>query len=257
MTTADLLARVRLNGAVPRHVAIIMDGNGRWARERLMPRPFGHRSGMKSVREVVEAAIEAGIEVLSLFAFSQENWQRPMTEVSALMSLLEEYIAREADELAERGVRVRMLGELDRLTPPAAAAVERVMSQTAHNDKLTLNLFISYGSRAEILRATQSIAADVAAGRLSLAEVTEEEFEKRLFTAGCPDPDLLIRTSGEQRISNFMLWELAYAELVFTDVLWPDFRRQHLYAALETYAARERRFGMTSQQVAERSDVEV
>ena len=243
MTTADLLSRVRLNGAVPRHVAIIMDGNGRWARERLMPRPFGHRSGMKSVREVVEGAIEAGIEVLSLFAFSQENWQRPMTEVSALMSLLEEYIAREADELEEKGVRVRMLGELERLTPQAAAAVDRVMSQTAHNDKLTLNLFISYGSRAEILRATQSIAADVAAGRLSASEVTEEEFEKRLFTSGCPDPDLLIRTSGEQRISNFMLWQLAYTELFISPVLWPDFGRHQLYEAVVDYQARERRFG--------------
>jgi len=246
MTTAELLSRVRLNGAVPRHVAIIMDGNGRWARERLMPRPFGHRSGMKAVREVVEGAIEAGIEVLSLFAFSQENWQRPMTEVSALMSLLEEYIAREADELEERGVRVRMLGDLERLTPPAAAAVERVMSQTAHNDKLTLNLFISYGSRAEILRATQSIAADVAAGRLTAAEVTEEEFEKRLFTAGCPDPDLLIRTSGEQRISNFMLWQLAYTELFISPVLWPDFGRHQLYEAVVDYQARERRFGRVS-----------
>jgi undecaprenyl diphosphate synthase len=246
MTTADLLSRVRLNGAVPRHVAIIMDGNGRWARERLMPRPFGHRSGMKAVREVVEGAIEAGIEVLSLFAFSQENWQRPMTEVSALMSLLEEYIAREADELEERGVRVRMLGDLERLTPPAAAAVERVMSQTAHNDKLTLNLFISYGSRAEILRATQSIAADVAAGRLTAAEVTEEEFEKRLFTAGCPDPDLLIRTSGEQRISNFMLWQLAYTELFISPVLWPDFGRHQLFEAVVDYQARERRFGRVS-----------
>jgi undecaprenyl diphosphate synthase len=220
-----------------------MDGNGRWARERLMPRPFGHRSGMKSVREVVEGAIESGIEVLSLFAFSQENWQRPTTEVSALMSLLEEYIAREANELEEKGVRVRMLGELERLTPPAAAAVDRVMSQTAHNDKLTLNLFISYGSRAEILRATQSIAADVAAGRLNAAEVTEEEFEKRLFTAGCPDPDLLIRTSGEQRISNFMLWQLAYTELFISPVLWPDFGRHQLYEAVVDYQARERRFG--------------
>jgi len=245
-TTAELLSRVRLNGAVPRHVAIIMDGNGRWARERLMPRPFGHRSGMKAVREVVEGAIEAGIEVLSLFAFSQENWQRPMTEVSALMSLLEEYIAREADELEEKGVRVRMLGDLERLTPPAAAAVERVMSQTAHNDKLTLNLFISYGSRAEILRATQSIAADVVAGRLTAAEVTEEEFEKRLFTAGCPDPDLLIRTSGEQRISNFMLWQLAYTELFISPVLWPDFGRHQLYEAVADYQARERRFGRVS-----------
>ena len=246
MTAADLLARIRLNGAVPRHVAIIMDGNGRWARERLMPRPMGHRSGMKAVREVVEGSIEAGVEVLSLFAFSQENWQRPITEVSALMSLLEEYIAREADELAERGVRVVVLGELDRLTPPARAAVDRVMAQTAHNDRLTLNLFISYGSRAEILRATRSIAADVAAGKLSPGEITEADFEKRLFTAGCPDPDLLIRTSGEQRISNFLLWQVAYAELYISPVLWPDFGRRELYEAIVAYQSRERRFGKVS-----------
>ncbi|NUQ20049.1 MAG: isoprenyl transferase [Gemmatimonadaceae bacterium] len=246
MTAADLLARIRLNGAVPRHIAIIMDGNGRWARERLMPRPMGHRSGMKSVREVVEGAIEAGVEVLSLFAFSQENWQRPITEVSALMSLLEEYIAREANELAERGVRVMVLGELDRLTPPARAAVDRVMAQTAHNDRLTLNLFISYGSRAEILRATRSIAADVAAGKLSPGEITEAEIEKRLFTAGCPDPDLLIRTSGEQRISNFLLWQVAYAELYISPVLWPDFGRRELYEAIVAYQSRERRFGKVS-----------
>jgi undecaprenyl diphosphate synthase len=223
-----------------------MDGNGRWARERRMPRPFGHRGGMKAVREVVEAAVEMGLEYLSLFAFSQENWQRPLPEVSALMSLLEEYIAREANELEEKGVRVRMLGELERLTPPAAAAVDRVMSQTAHNDKLTLNLFISYGSRAEILRATQSIAADVLAGRLTASEVTEEEFEKRLFTAGCPDPDLLIRTSGEQRISNFMLWQVAYTELFISPVLWPDFGRHQLFEAVADYQARERRFGRVS-----------
>ena len=246
MTAPDLLARIRLNGAVPRHVAIIMDGNGRWARERLMPRPFGHRSGMKAVREVVEGAIEAGVEVLSLFAFSQENWQRPITEVSALMSLLEEYIARETDELAERGVRVVVLGEIDRLTPPARAAVDRVMAQTAHNDRLTLNLFISYGSRAEILRAARAIAADVAAGRLSPGEVTESEIEKRLFTAGCPDPDLLIRTSGEQRISNFLLWQVAYAELYISPVLWPDFGRRELYEAIVAYQSRERRFGKVS-----------
>ena len=246
MTAADLLARIRLNGAVPRHVAIIMDGNGRWARERLMPRPMGHRSGMKAVREVVEGSIEAGVEVQSRFAFSQENWQRPITEVSALMSLLEEYIAREANELAARGVRVVVLGELDRLTPPARAAVDRVMAQTACNDRLTLNLFISYGSRAEILRATRSIAADVAAGRLSPGEITEADIEKRLFTAGCPDPDLLIRTSGEQRISNFLLWQVAYAELYISPVLWPDFGRRELYEAIVAYQSRERRFGKVS-----------
>ena len=245
-STADLLSRIRLHGAVPRHVAIIMDGNGRWARERMMPRPFGHRSGMKAVREVVEGAIECGVEVLSLFAFSQENWHRPVTEVNALMSLLEEYIAREADELAERGVRVQVLGDVERLTPPAAAAVHRVVSQTAHNDKLTLNLFISYGSRAELARAARLIAEDVAAGRMAPAEVTEEEIEKRLYTAGGPDPDLLIRTSGEQRISNFLLWQLAYTELFISPVLWPDFGRHQLYEAVLDYQSRERRFGQVS-----------
>jgi undecaprenyl diphosphate synthase len=245
-STSDLLARIRLNGAVPRHVAIIMDGNGRWARERMMPRPFGHRSGMKAVREVVEGAIEAGIEVLSLFAFSQENWQRPRTEVSALMSLLEEYIAREVDELRGRGVRVVVLGDIERLTPPAAAAVQRVMAETAHNDRLTLNLFISYGSRAELTRAARLIAEEVAAGRLSPNDVNEEEIEKRLFTAGCADPDLLIRTSGEQRISNFLLWQVAYTELFISPVLWPDFGRHELYEAVVDYQSRERRFGQVS-----------
>jgi undecaprenyl diphosphate synthase len=245
-STSDLLARIRLNGAVPRHVAIIMDGNGRWARERMMPRPFGHRSGMKAVREVVEGSIEAGIEVLSLFAFSQENWQRPRTEVSALMSLLEEYIAREVDELRGRGVRVVVLGDIERLTPPAAAAVQRVMAETAHNDRLTLNLFISYGSRAELTRAARLIAQEVAAGRLSPNDVNEEEIEKRLFTAGCADPDLLIRTSGEQRISNFLLWQVAYTELFISPVLWPDFGRHELYEAVVDYQSRERRFGQVS-----------
>ncbi|MBC7976666.1 MAG: isoprenyl transferase [Myxococcales bacterium] len=246
LSTSDLLARIRLNGAVPRHVAIIMDGNGRWARERMMPRPFGHRSGMKAVREVVEGSIEVGIEVLSLFAFSQENWQRPRTEVSALMSLLEEYIAREVDELRGRGVRVVVLGDIDRLTPPAAAAVQRVMAETAHNDRLTLNLFISYGSRAELTRAARLIAEDVAAGRLSPHDVNEEEIEKRLFTAGCADPDLLIRTSGEQRISNFLLWQVAYTELFISPVLWPDFGRHELYDAIVDYQSRDRRFGQVS-----------
>ncbi len=240
---ADMLAKLRVHGAVPRHVAIIMDGNGRWARERMLPRPLGHRGGMKAVREVVEGAIEAGIDVLSLFAFSQENWQRPAGEVSALMSLLEEYIQKEADELDEQGVQVRMLGELDRLTPPALKAVERVMAQTAHNTKMRLNLFISYGSRAELTRAARLIAEDVAAGRLTPAQVDEAAITSRLFTADCPDPDLLIRTSGEQRISNFMLWQVAYTELFISAVLWPDFGRRELYEAILDYQNRDRRFG--------------
>ena len=246
MTTpaaADLLAKLRVHGAVPRHVAIIMDGNGRWARERMLPRPLGHRGGMKAVREVVEGAIEAGVEVLSLFAFSQENWQRPAGEVSALMSLLEEYIQKEANELDEQGVQVRMLGELDRLTPPALKAVERVMAQTMHNSKMRLNLFISYGSRAELTRAARLIAEDVAAGRITPDQVDEAAITSRLFTADCPDPDLLIRTSGEQRISNFMLWQVAYTELFISTVLWPDFGRRELYDAILDYQNRDRRFG--------------
>ena len=242
-SSADLLAQLRLGEAVPRHVAIIMDGNGRWARERMMPRPYGHRSGMKAVREVVEGAIEAGVEILSLFAFSKENWNRPATEVSALMSLLEEYIAREIGELREQGVRVRVLGELERLTPSAAAAVERVIGATAENHRLTLNLFISYGGRAELVRAARLIARDVAEGRLSADAIDEETFRERLFTADCPDPDLLIRTSGERRISNFLLWQLAYTELFISPVLWPDFGRRELFEAIRDYQTRERRFG--------------
>ena len=243
---ADLLSQIRVNGAVPRHVAIIMDGNGRWARDRMLPRPLGHRSGMKSVREVVEGAIEVGLEVLSLFAFSQENWQRPAGEVSALMSLLEEYIQREADELDRQGVQVRMLGELERLTPAAAAAVDRVMKQTAHNTKLRLNLFISYGARAEIVRAARLLAAEVAAGSRKPEEIDEEAIANKLFTADCPDPDLLIRTSGEQRISNFLLWQVAYTELYISSVLWPDFSRRELYGAILDFQNRDRRFGRVS-----------
>ncbi len=243
MSAEELLAKLRVNGAIPRHVAIIMDGNGRWAKERLMPRPFGHRSGMKAVREVVEGSIQAGLEHLSLYAFSLENWQRPATEVSALMSLLEEYIAREADELRERGVRVRVLGATERLTPAAAEAVTRVMEQTAHNDRLTLNLFISYGSRAEILRAARLLAEDARAGRIDPEQIDEEAFAARLYTADMPDPDLLIRTSGEQRISNFLLWQVAYTELFISRVLWPDFGRRELYEAIHDFQNRERRFG--------------
>ena len=244
--TDELLARLRVHGAVPRHVAIIMDGNGRWARERLLPRPLGHRSGMKAVREVVEGALQAGVEYLSLFAFSQENWQRPPTEVGALMSLLEEYIAREVDELRDQGVRVRVLGDLARLTPAAARAVERVVGETGGGARLTLNLFISYGSRAELVRAVRSIAEDVAAGRLAPQDVDDAAISARLYTADCPDPDLLIRTSGELRVSNFLLWQIAYTELYISSVLWPDFGRRELFEAVLAFQNRERRFGRVS-----------
>jgi undecaprenyl diphosphate synthase len=243
---AELLAQIRVHGAVPRHVAIIMDGNGRWARERRMPRPFGHRSGMRAVREVVEGAVEVGLDVLSLFAFSQENWHRPTTEIDALMSLLQEYIARESDELHDRGVRVRALGALDRLTPAAAAAVDRVVRRTAGNDRLTFNLFISYSGRAELVRAARLLAEDAVAGRVDPAAIDESTFAGRLYTDGCPDPDLLIRTSGEQRVSNFLLWQMAYSELFLSPVLWPDFTRGDLYLAIRDYQLRERRFGRVS-----------
>ncbi|MFM9014542.1 MAG: polyprenyl diphosphate synthase, partial [Gemmatimonadota bacterium] len=188
MTAPDVLSQIRAHGVFPRHVAIIMDGNGRWARERMLPRPFGHRSGMKAVREVVEGALEVGVGILSLFAFSQENWQRPADEIGALMSLLEEYIQRDADELHAQGVRVRFLGELDRLAPAARAAVEAIMARTQGNTRLTLNLFISYGSRAELTRAARHIAEEVAAGRLAPDAVDEAAIAARLFTAGDPDP---------------------------------------------------------------------
>jgi len=246
MTPDQLLGKIRLNGRVPRHVAIIMDGNGRWARERLMPRPYGHRSGMQSVRDVVEGAIEVGLEALSLFAFSQENWQRPATEVTALMSLLEEYIAREADELEKQGVRVRIFGALERLAPAASSAVDRVVAQTAHCRTLDLNLFISYGGRAELVRAAQLLATEAAAGRLRPEDIDEDQFRARLYAPDTPDPDLLIRTSGELRLSNFLLWQVAYTELYLTPVLWPDFRRAELFAAILDFQARDRRFGRVS-----------
>jgi undecaprenyl diphosphate synthase len=239
----DLLKRLQRNGAVPAHVAIIMDGNGRWAKGRLLPRPLGHHAGMRAVREAVEGCLKAKVEVLTLFAFSQENWHRPVLEIEALMSLLEEYIAREVDELRDQGVRVRVLGDLDRLANGARRAVDRIEAETTSGTELSLNLCISYSSRAELTRAARLLAEDVAAGRLAPAEIDEEAFGRRLYTAPWPDPDLLIRTSGEMRISNFLLWQLAYAELYVTPVLWPDFTRQHLFEAILEYQRRERRFG--------------
>ena len=239
----DLVESIRLKGDVPRHVAIIMDGNGRWATERSLPRPLGHQAGMKSVRQVVEAAIEVGVEVLTLFAFSQENWQRPAEEIDALMTLLEEYIALELEDLRANGATVTVLGDLERLAPSALAAVDRIMASTSGGDRLALNLCISYSSRAELTRATRLLAEAAAAGTLDPATITEDMLASKLLTAEWPDPDLLIRTSGEMRISNFLLWQLAYAEIVVSPVLWPDFNREHFFEAILDYQRRERRFG--------------
>jgi undecaprenyl diphosphate synthase len=242
----DLLRRIHAHGSVPTHIAVIMDGNGRWARGRALPRPLGHHAGMRSVREVIQGCLDADVGVLSLFAFSQENWQRPAGEIDALMSLLEEYIAREVDNLREKRVEVRILGDLARLTPAARQAVDRVMAETAGGTELALNLCISYSSRAEIARAARQLAEDAVAGRLDPAEIDEEAVARRLYTAPWPDPDLLIRTSGEMRISNFLLWQLAYAELYVTPVLWPDFTRRHLFEAILEFQRRDRRFGRVS-----------
>jgi undecaprenyl diphosphate synthase len=242
----DLLQRVRVHGVVPAHVAIIMDGNGRWAKGRALPRPLGHHAGMKAVREVVEGCLEAGVSVLTLFAFSQENWKRPAGEIEALMKLLEEYIAKEANELRGQGVAVRILGHLDSLGPGARKAVDRIMAETADGHSLALNLCISYSARAEIARAARLLAEAAAAGRLDPNDIDEDAVGSMLYTAEWPDPDLLIRTSGEMRISNFLLWQLAYAELYVTPVLWPDFTRRHLFEAILEFQRRDRRFGRVS-----------
>lgn len=228
---------------LPAHVGIIMDGNGRWARERGKPREFGHRAGMKAVREVVEGAIEAGVEILTLFAFSQENWNRPLGEVVALMGLLELYARKERRELKEQGVEVRILGDTDRLAPRTRSAVLSIEEHTRGGSSLRLNLAISYGARAEITRAARRLAERVREGTLVPEEINEEVLAGELYTREFPDPDLLIRTSGEHRISNFMLWQIAYTELFISPALWPDFNRESLFAALRAYQQRERRFG--------------
>jgi undecaprenyl diphosphate synthase len=242
----DLLQRLKVHGSVPAHIAIIMDGNGRWAKGRALPRPLGHHAGMRAVREVIQGCLDADVGVLSLFAFSQENWQRPAVEIDALMSLLEEYIAREVDNLRSKRVSVRILGDVERLAPGARQAVDRIMAETAGGEDLALNLCISYSSRAEITRAARQLAEEVAAGRLDPADIDEDAVARRLYTAPWPDPDLLIRTSGEMRISNFLLWQLAYAELYVTPVLWPDFTRRHLFEAILEFQRRDRRFGRVS-----------
>ncbi len=240
--TSDALRQLK-EGPSPHHVAVIMDGNGRWAQARGLPRYKGHTAGMDSVRDVVQGAVESGVEILTLFAFSQENWKRPAREVNALMLLLQKYVKSEAEELRSQGVEVRVFGDLDRLATGPRRAVEEIEAQTRGGEALKLNLMVSYGGRAEIVLAARALAEDVAAGRIGAAEVTEEALSERLLTSRFPDPDLLIRTSGEQRISNFMLWQLAYTELYITGTLWPDFDREDLFEAILEYQKRERRFG--------------
>jgi undecaprenyl diphosphate synthase len=239
----DRVSTAAVPRALPRHIAIIMDGNGRWARARGLPRIAGHRSGAEAVRRTVSAAGELGIPYLTLFGFSSENWKRPSAEVQDLMVLLRHYLRREIAELQRNGVRLKVIGQLTRLAPDIVGMISHAETLTRENSRITLTIALSYGGRAEIVAAVQAIAAEVARGSLAAEDVDEDCLAKHLFTADIPDPDLLIRTSGEQRISNFLLWQCAYSELVFTKTLWPDFSRKDLEQAIDEYCGRERRYG--------------
>jgi undecaprenyl diphosphate synthase len=234
---------------LPRHVAVIMDGNGRWAKRRGLHRVRGHTTGAESVRVVVRLARRLGIEYLTLYTFSEENWQRPSTEIRALMSLLSRYLRQELAEMQENQIALRAIGDLSRLPEKVRRELARTEEATREGARMTLSLALSYGGRSEIVQAAQSLAADVQAGRLRLEDIDPESFAGRLFTTGIPDPDLLIRTSGEYRLSNFLLWQTAYTELYFTDTLWPDFREEEFIKALLEYQQRDRRFGLTQEQV--------
>ena len=228
---------------LPRHVAIIMDGNGRWAKERRLPRLAGHKAGRESVRAVVRTCARLGIEVLSLYTFSLENWRRPKAEVSGLMRFLKEVLHSEYLELKENNIRLRAIGRIDMLPSGTRKALDETIEKLSSNDGMILNLCLSYGGRAEIADAARRLAEDASAGRINADRIDEQIFGAYLYAPDLPDPDLLIRTSGELRISNFMLWQLAYAEIVVLDVLWPDFREEHLFGAIRDYLERERRFG--------------
>lgn len=228
---------------MPKHVGIIMDGNGRWATQRGRPRVFGHKNGVLAVQEVVRAAGEWGISSLTLFAFSSENWTRPMEEVGIIMGLLEAYLVKELDQLDQNNVKLCTIGEVDRLSPKLRQILDRAINRLSKNNGLTLNLALSYGGRSEILFAFKELASKIENNQLSISDVTEQEFGRHLYSPESSDLDLLIRTSGEQRLSNFMLWQSAYAELVFSPVLWPDYRRVDFESAVQEFARRSRRFG--------------
>jgi undecaprenyl diphosphate synthase len=236
---------------IPRHVAIIMDGNGRWAEAQGLERNAGHRAGIEAVRAVLRAANDLGIQYLTLYAFSSENWGRPQDEVRELMRLLDRYLVEEMDEVMEKGIRVRAIGRLDRLPPSTRQAVKDAIAKTAGNDAMDLVFALSYGGRAEIVDAARKLARAAAAGELDPHAIDEKLFASYLYDPAVPDPDLLIRTGAERRVSNFLLWQLAYTEIYTTDLMWPDFRERDLVEAVRDYQARERRFGKTSAQVSQ------
>ena len=234
---------------IPTHIAIIMDGNGRWAKQKGAMRIFGHRNAIQAVREAIEGSGELGVNYLTLFSFSTENWSRPKEEVEALMDLLVQTIVAETGLMMKNKVRLNAIGDLESLPKSTYDKLVEVMKQTSANTGLTVNLALSYSGQWELTKAAQRIAQKVSEGKLSPGEITQQTLADHLDTAGIPDPELMIRTSGEYRISNFLLWQLAYSELYFSDVLWPDFRKEHLFAAIEDYQKRERRFGKTGEQV--------
>jgi undecaprenyl diphosphate synthase len=241
---------------LPRHVGIIMDGNGRWAQLRGLPRLDGHRAGAESVRDITRASRETGLAALTLYAFSAQNWARPADEVAGLMQLLRDFLHDERSEILDNGIRLAALGDIDRLPAMVRDPLDELRAASAHNTGMVLTLALSYGGRESIAHAARAAAAAVAAGTLRVDDIDCDRLGGLLPTASLPPLDLLVRTSGEQRISNFMLWEVAYAELMFVDVLWPDFRRDHLRACLDAFGGRERRFGLTSAQLADASDLD-
>ncbi len=234
---------------LPVHVAIIMDGNGRWARRRALPRIMGHRQGVKAVKRIVRAAREIGIRVLTLYAFSKENWNRPREEVNTLMDLLYDYLESELEEMLGNNIALKAIGELERLPDRVRNKLFDTIHKTSQNDEMILNLALSYGGRSEIARASRRLAEKCLSGEIRPEDIDEESVSSCLDTAGLPDPDLVIRTSGEMRLSNFLLFQAAYAEFYITDTLWPDFTREELLEALYDYSKRERRFGLTSEQI--------
>ena len=234
---------------LPQHIAIIMDGNGRWAERHAMGRIMGHRKGADSVREAVRTCRRIGVRYLTLYAFSMENWLRPKAEVRALLRLLKEYLENEVQEMMDQDIRLAAIGDLDSLGESVQVTLKETMARTARNQGMVLNLALSYGGRDEMVEAARRMVSEGIAGRITPGEVTKELFAGHLSTAGLPDPDLLIRTGGECRISNFLLWQMAYTEFYFTEILWPDFRERHLLKAIADYQQRERRFGMTSEQL--------
>jgi undecaprenyl diphosphate synthase len=235
---------------LPAHIAIIMDGNGRWAKKQGMMRLFGHQAGVKTVKKIVEAAREIGISVLTLYAFSTENWQRPADEVSGLMSLLKSYLESELASMLKNDVQLRSIGQLENLPLEVQQVLNKSIAETADNSGLILNLALSYGGKIEVISAARQLAELCLKGEIKPADINEELFSSKLYTAGLPDPDLLIRTGGEARLSNFLLWQASYAEIYFTDIAWPDFTKNDLIAAITSFQQRQRRFGRTGEQVA-------